>query len=493
MNPPLSVCLYTRDFSGPLNTPGWQVDSCAWRLPGGPHTAELSAPADAAAVAVAAGWLRCPLVLSGAGGAPVWWGYVESVGLSFGALDVERSLQGMATRLRVRGFELRNGLLGAEPLQTAWAEDSAAAQRYGVMEAEVQAGAISAAQAEGLRALLLERLAQPQRRVRLHESQPPGLRLLARGWWATLGWRLAQRSAGRVEHTATGNTFQPLGAEAANAQLAMPLTVGEGGWRAEEVGLRLRKRGAPADALFVELCADAGGAPGAVLAAAQFAASTLPGEERWLYAPFNPTPALSSGATVWLVLQRGGAVDAANHYRVQVDESGGYARGLLRLGTGATWSLRAPAADLNFRVAGGQPNEEQIAVLADAQHGGAWMSGVDLPGAPARLSSPYRGGERTCLQEIEELLESGSADGQAYSAQITPDRRLVVELRPSPDTAIHRLGSDGIVRDAFGRPARLEAMPLGRWAELDAPWDAAGGPVFLLGARWDGQALHWEV
>jgi len=274
-----------------------------------------------------------------------------------------------------------------------------------------------------------------------------------------------------------------LGSGSADTNLAQSLTVQAGGWRAEVAALSIRRVGTPADNLRVQLCADASGVPGSVLATGQISGASLATDLTWTTISLSPFPVLSTGATYWLVLSRSGASDALNHFRVQVDEGLGYAGGVLRVWNGSSWVARAPDADLHFRVNGGHETTQQIEALAAGPVGVQFLQGVRMEPASGVYSSPFQDGSRTALQVISRLLVAGTWTGQQLSAVITPERWLRVMALPEQPTLW--LGSDGTLQDVTGRVLTVRDLPLGLSAHVVGSPPGAP-PLLIHRMRWDG-------
>lgn len=504
----LRAILYNRE--GRLESePGitWRVNACDWRAIGGAHTATLRGNYDwlpdyaqfgTQGLARLAGLLRYAVELRDDADLPAWWGFVSGVEFHKGGLRVRLSLDGMANRVRVAFVEAAPGRAGGGAEQfTAWLEDAQSQQIYGIKEACERLGAVSSAQAQAVCAARLQERKFPPGEVqtcpptaRTPQAERPAVTLRCRGWWHTLSWRTYACPAGREDHTASGLGVQPIGDTAANTCAAQSLRPDFGGWAATEAWLLVRRVGSPADNLVIELCADAGGAPGAALAGSALAGGSLPANYKWLRAALSPAVVVSAGTTCWLSVRRSGGLDALNTYRLQVDEGLGYPRGALRLFNGATWGGRTPDADLNFRLAGEMETSRQIRLAVAA--GGQFLSGAVVPESGV-FANPYRQGLRTALDEITDWLAGGDG-ARRWLAEVDASRMLRVQPLPDAAELDVRLGEDGALCNRHGLPLPLHERQVGRWARVDVPWVQLGAgaaypleTVFLWQAQYDGE------
>ncbi len=234
-------------------------------------------------------------------------------------------------------------------------------------------------------------------------------------------------------------------------------------WTVERILVRVQRMGAPADNVVVQLCADNAGAPGTVIEQVSVAASAISTAMEWSAFVFGNTNTISYGTTYWIVISRSGANDAQNYYMVDVDEALSYPRGALKLWTGAAWADRATNADLLFRVMGAWETTVQIRqIVADA---GPFLTGVDIVNASGVYSNQYRNGETLALDELEDLLDSGTSNQRRLLAEVTPERILRIYEQPAANEDL-LITSDGSLLNLVGGDWAPGKLPHGRWIGL---------------------------
>lgn len=232
------------------------------------------------------------------------------------------------------------------------------------------------------------------------------------------------------------------------------------------VGLLVGRVGNPADDLVVEICGNSGGNPGTVLKTLTLAGASVPTALAWVELPVG-TRAVSDNTTPnWLVVRRSGAESLSNYFVVGVDEGLGYGAGAMKVYVGGAWVAAEPDADLAFRVVGMMESTARV----DGALGVAVSQGV-LTGRRVGVASGvdvrmYRPELRTVRQEVEEMMELGTAAGERLVARVTPEGVAVVEVA-ADDGGGPALGEDGTLRYASGgmwEPGRLVA---GRYVRVD--------------------------
>lgn len=183
-----SVQVQQRNFVDLLDAGwGWRVQSLVWAHPGGPEMAILESNADVTP-AQALDLLRCPIVVSLAH-TPVWWGFVESVDVGLEAWRVGASLENMVNTTAVAYSYVEPGSQEVgERRTTDWVWDVESREVYGVKSALLSVAGASDAQAESVRDTYLAQQRWPRAQV-VEGTKGARLRVVARGWWDTLGWQ----------------------------------------------------------------------------------------------------------------------------------------------------------------------------------------------------------------------------------------------------------------------------------------------------------------
>lgn len=429
----------------------WQVRRMEWSVLGGPRRAWMQAalPPELQPLGtdLCHGLLGGPLTVIDADGAPCWWGYAHAVTLRADGLAQRLSLDRLVNR--AAGLY---ALPGGEQAQTVWAEDAESVRTWGRHEKLLRFGG-GELETLAARDALLARCSQPRWTAAAAPGGGAMLEIEARGWWETLDWTIYAPSGGRVEHVFSAGSGQPVGAQAANTGAAQSFRLAGESWPAGEVWLRLGKRGSPADGLRLELCGDAGGVPGALLAASEVDAQAVPYAAGWLRFGLA-SPTLAADTTYWLVLRRSGGLDALNYFLWQADEQQGYPGGECRLWDGQAWSMRQPPCDLAFRVDGSQTAADLISALAKQN---PYLSGVRFEAAASGTVLRWRDGQHSCLEELQAVLAAGG-----LLAEVEPGGILAVHIRP-PEGVVEAYLSGGGIADRGGRAWNVSRPLAGRW------------------------------
>ena len=478
----------------------FKVESCSWAAMGGPKRARLVAtitqPLD---VGELTGLLRAPVELSD-NGRRAWWGYVHAAMVQDNLTGLWYSLNDLANRVRVSYAEINDDMRGGgKQTYTSWADDLQSQAIYGIKEQQATLLNANSTQATTYRDVILSNSKQPAGRIVI--GQPAGITVVldCRGWWDTLDWRIYTQDAGLVGNIVNAAPMPQNVGTPAEQYLSQQFQVTQGGWRIETVWVQVRQVGTCWDALGLNLEADGGTTPGGWVTSADtvMGLSISTTGFAWTKFTFSTPYTLASNTKYWLTFYRSGAFDAANYYRLQMDETLSYASGILKYYNGAGWVSRSPDADLIFRTSGRMPNDTQITLMAAASGAGQFLAGVRFDQATGLYSNPYRQGSKTALAELQALLASGSTAGELL-ATVTPERYLVVKLKPSREAAIsYQITADGIIRLPSGMPAPPTAELAGKWAALNTAWSstiASGGLppglVYLAEVEWQAGAVR---
>lgn len=175
----------------------------SWHALGGPDWAEVtvsSAPMD---VWRLLGWLRYGVEIRNQLHQRVWWGYVESVSITVGAIRIGVSLETMHNRVAVvySYVEPSTQSVGTRAT-TTWAQDDESVAAYGIKEVLTSIDGATVEQAENARDVHLaqNRLPVPMPDTRAGDDLEA--QLFCRGWWDTLNWRYyANGATNSVETT----------------------------------------------------------------------------------------------------------------------------------------------------------------------------------------------------------------------------------------------------------------------------------------------------
>ncbi len=502
---PLSPTFYSNDFNTPLPLPGVRtaVTALRWSAIGGCESAGLAATGDALTLMDLANRLRAPVVIYDSRAQPCWWGYLQSVRVCLGGVEVQISLESMANRVAVVYAELAAGTTGSgRRAETAWAEDAASIAAYGVKEHRAAQTDASAESAAAFRDALFAAVKTPRALCRqLKLLQPIRAHLVCRGWWETLGWRYYAAGVDALElNDGTPDAWPHLGdtsespIKGALAQ-RFQFTLGSE-MKISRIGLIVFKTASPMPSpLTLALCADNGGAVGAVLASVAVAGGdTASGE--WVERDISPVSA-TDGAWYWI--QASVAATGAQYY-MPAARTGGACK-VRDFNTGA-WSDLSPAAGLRARLGVQRENAQEVrtAILATGQ----FITGVDLENASGLSSSQYKSGDETTRHVVEELLRSGTTNGRRLLAEVTLHRRVRVYEepgRPARGGAALSLDGAGRIYDPYGAAWPLTQDPTGRWCfisdralpALDLTRLADPGAFFIERATYDATGDRLEL
>ena len=484
----------------------YQVDRLQWDIYGGPSKAEVTVygPVDRLWGVVAL--LRCGVTVLDESGGPCWWGYVHEVDASplVGGVSIYASMDEVytSTAARYRDERPSDSVNVGWQFQTAWQSDAYAIAEWGTRQGVWTMPVTTATEATALATTALANKKRPILGAKRSTAKVSCVKLKLRGWWDTLGWKYFTEVRGMDGQATGGGGVQNIGFSAAGTAAAESFSPSGATWSASSAFIKVGKFGNPLDNICVDIRTDNAGAPSAtVVLTKQIAGTTLTGDSTWVKFDFGSAASLTYGSIYWLMVWRSGAVDAANYYRLMVDESVPYYSGTLSLWNGAAWGGRTPNADLVFTVMGLAQTTDQIITMADPAKGGQFLKGVyvkDASGVNGRL---YRSGRDKALDEIKALLDVGCLDGSRLMAVVNAERYLVVRKVASLTNASYLVNLDGEIRDMDGSALAVSAAAgvIGRWARV-LGMDQVGGDneaprgVLITRAEWSAGKfrVNWE-
>lgn len=227
------------------------------------------------------------------------------------------------------------------------------------------------------------------------------------------------------------------------------------------------------DFLRVGLYTDVAGAQGTELAAVDVPGHILYTELTWTEFALPFPVALSAGTTYRIGVRRAGAAGEDmppllnDGYEFAVNElegnDEGYADGDLKVYTG-TWVQRSPRADLCFRVIGEVDGSVQIVAALESVDSFT-QEIVQLE--TGLMVRPYRDDGRTAMDELEELLEMGTADGERLIVTVMPDRSVIIDTARPIEQSEFTLGADGRMRYANGSQILPGLLVYGQHVAVD--------------------------
>lgn len=267
-------------------------------------------------------------------------------------------------------------------------------------------------------------------------------------------------------------------------------------WLPTRVAFRVQKVGDPGDDLGVTINLDNGGLPGSnagstvrVVARGQIPASSVPTSMQWVEIPITPEDldtgagvslwqGLQSGQRYWVTVGRvGGATSLSDHYVVGLDNTNSYRKSSsvaykMKVYNGA-WVDRISGenikdADLNFRIIGEVDSIEQLKSAVATLPTSDFLEVLPLIDASGQPVRSYRGDERNVMDELMEILDLGTSDGDKLIAHVDTTNTIVVETVPGSSNINPMLGMDGQLRHASGALWEPGALVVGRWIDIES-------------------------
>jgi len=476
----MQVRLLQRDFS-PTAEPIWrlEVERLIWSAVGGPAEAVITgrvAQNDESYLAqIAMDGLRRPVEVTNQAGEKVWWGFIQRVEVWVNGWCLAYDLADVTNRVCVQYSQPEPQLewTGMRTF-TGWADDPASQQAFGVRERIFTYGSISAGEAEQARDSILASRCQPHGHV---TSQPDfrkaaQVRLICRGWWETLQWRIARFNDGYSGFVKPGLSTQSFGRNATtDARVAQSFSTGYGGWKCGEAVVNIRATGSVTDQVVCEICADNGGMPGNVLGSAAVNASLIANVRWWVKFIFDPKVSINANTPYWLIFSRSGALNSTNYYLLYTDPGNCYPQGKLMTWNGSTWlDVSSGTTDINFYTAGYTTRLARLAELAGSDLGGQFLTGFQADAVITGDTLLRRDGIWDCQKEFLNLLERGDVNGAPLAVRVDEDRRLVVVSQPDEADWRFTVDAGGILRTRSGRLAWCPDNPAGQRVLLATSW-----------------------
>lgn len=327
--------------------------------------------------------------------------------------------------------------------------------------------------------------------------------LVVSGSTANNGTLTTSGSAGSNGHTigVTSATNEAPGATTTITNYAQQVAQSfapSSNWNAVEVAIRLKKVGAPAFDVVVELRSNNAGVPSAtVLASCTIARADVGTTMQWEKVALSATVAVTTETTYWVVVRtNAGSTDSDDGFVVALDGALGYGNGVLKILTNSSaWAERPMSADMPFRVLDKVDTAAQIrAIFVQA---GVVFTDYDVAVSSGIESNQYRAGENTAMDEVEKLLEAGASSSLRLIPSVTPDRVVHLSLQAS-STGNEIYDRDGVLYHPNGSPVTLGFLPVAQWVRelgvpqnLDFMVDTAA--QFVEGAEFDCRSgeLNW--
>lgn len=234
---------------------------------------------------------------------------------------------------------------------------------------------------------------------------------------------------------------------------------------AERMAIKACIHGAPSDGLTVQLCANASGAPGGVLASATAAAGVLPTDKPdWVWLIITPT--MLAVGTYWLVVQRSGAMSAINYYEIEVCDAD---YGLTKQFNGGGWEAVTPTGSVPFMVWSAEDLGAQLRTVLDRV--AQFTAGMDYALDFGIRSNPTMDQMATGWDAAQRLLEIGTSAGERVLLHVTAEKIVQVQkaaVSASDNNVLWAQGGALRVTDGAGSPWEPGVLPHGLWLEQGA-------------------------
>ena len=267
----------------------------------------------------------------------------------------------------------------------------------------------------------------------------------------------------------------------------------------ERVAVRVAKIGSPADNLLVELCADSAGAPGTVLGTATLAAVDAAADsvtDTWI--EFASLVSVTASTSYWLKVRRSSSLSATAHWLLGLVEETSETT-LFYLGSSWTAATRdGVSLSMPYRLWDSEDTSDAMErIVTDC--GGSFVTAVTVS-ATSVYRNQYVAEKRRGGEELERLLDIGTASGDRLTAMVNSKRTLTIAAQVEQPTSVAGLpvlGDDDRIYEAQGAAWQPGMSPVGNWLALRLPmgiasdWEMA--LVYVQAARYDVQAAAWEI
>lgn len=401
----------------------------------------------------------------------LWQGYVSAVKIQRGAMTLGLSLDDMANKVAVAYSYIAPGdnTTGYRKT-TTWVEDADSIATYGTKQLLVSASGLTDEAAEARRATELGLRKYPVSMPTfgaygfLEGNALTTVTIECRGWFYTLDWKhYSEPTVNLVSWTTTSTATQNVGNSAASTKILQQFTPAQS-VTALDVGVYVKKVGSPTDNLKVDIFAlDASGIPtGTSLGGCTLAGSGLTTAFAWYEnQDLSKDVDCLSGVMYGLVYSRSGSVDSSNHYQVNLVAAGGYAGGAAKAFDATPSAWADLTGDIPFKIGCNNKVEtsEQIRdIVTDCEQ---FFEGIYVENASGIYSGSFRNGDTTALEEVIELMNTGTSNGLPYCGLV--DKFRNVWIFEQPTTTAYLLTASGQVLTTSDEPIDPWRARAGVW------------------------------
>lgn len=495
-----SAVLYDRNLSNPrpLNYSfKLYPNRYSYRAVGGPRDASVSVRGSVEDIVSLVHYLRCPIQIFDGRGEPVWWGYVFSAEIRYGAKQINVSLGSMSNSIAVAYIAQAQGQqTGNRRETTEYVTDFESTQIYGTKDKLHSQAVLTSEAAISLRDYLLETKKYPTLAVTSGVSEGGSMSalLLCKGWFGTLNWKHYTQLAGFEGHI-TGSGYQMVGGMASaygrytsNCNQTFK-TEATGSWQVLSAELRIgkSKEGAlhgedlqnfPGDRYYLEIREGMPWSRTQLCRSPSYETIDLARSMEWVPFELDPLITIQPGQTYTWKLHRS-LMSGTGWIWIAGDTGLGYENGAGWQGIGTKEESYAPYdtdIDFQFKMIGSRETSEQIADLLDVC--GRFISDYELtPTNSGIWTSNYRNGDNTGLYYLRDLLDIGVAGGSRYLAELTAERVLLMTEEPSE--VQYWVDEQDNWWSLLNVPVPKSLCPAGVWVEFkDMPPSIDGTDIF---------------
>jgi len=205
---------------------------------------------------------------------------------------------------------------------------------------------------------------------------------------------------------------------------------------------------------------DANGNPtGSALATGSIAGTRTYGDFYWHAQAFTAECECLNNVMYGLVYSRSGSVDGSNYYQVNLVAAGGYTGGAPKVYNGSAWSDLT--GDIPFKIACNNKVEtsEQVRdTIGDCEQ---FFEGIYIENDSGIYSGSFRNGDTTALEEVIELMNTGTTNGRPYCGLVDKNRN--VRIFEQPTATAYLLTASGQVLTTSDEPIDPWRARAGVW------------------------------
>lgn len=451
---------------------------------GGPDKARIDAAGDLRDLWQLTTMLRAPIEIYDEQGTPTWWGFIGEVRLQTRMLELSLNLERMVNSVRVSYSTSGAGQTGAGTgAKTAYATNQESIDEYGKKQRLLGYGEANSDQAETFRDAALERLKVLIPEVEIRQSDEVSAEILCRGWWSTLKWiywsaAATSETSGADDDRGLAYTTEVAFTNGTTERAGQTINISSAeNFVLIRISVWIKKTGSPGD-LNCTLYTVSGGAPNTQVDTASLTASSIGSTIAPVSFTMTGGAELSAGTDYWIELQADSG-DASNYYSVGVNEDALYTAGQFYTHNGSSWSADA-TKDMVFVVSGERATNTQLENLLGDTDAGQFFDSYEVTASGINLPARNQNEHLTALEVATEIIEQGTTQDKRLTANVTRDRRIVVEEEPATGNNYYLLSDMSFETELGVRIPKHHAHRLvRRWVTPKDIITAVGGTVRL--------------